>query len=268
MKYKKWWVPAVFMVISSAALAAVYFFLPSLFEDDSPEVLLSFVIGYGIWFFLLLPSLSMIYTRRVIAECKERFLLTLYNSALIVLPIVLWLIAGVDNERLFWVILTFVWTEMWALLGLSGKGEKKSDVWYVPLFLSVAALVVNIWMKSFITNTLIITILSCVICPIAIAIYARVCVRDRKSRMFYAVYVSLLVFASTFGYTVYSVINQTIDLGDSVWGTVRLVLSAIGTFCLYLLAAFIGAGIKIKFPKKKKKPEPAPQEETKEKKKS
>lgn len=264
MKYKRFWMPAVFMAVSAAVLAVVYFFLPAFFEDDSPGVLLSFIAGYGVWFFILIPALSLIYTRKIIADNKERFLLTIFNSALIVLPIALWLFAGVDKERLLFVILPFVWCEMWALLGLSGKGNKKTDVWYVPLFISVAVLVVNIWIKNFITHTLVIAVLSCVICPIAIAIYARVCVRDRKSRIFYAVYASLLVFASTFGYTVYSVINKSIDLGDSIWGIIRLTLSAIGTFCLYILAAFIGAGIKIKFPKKKKKPEPAPEKEPEE----
>jgi hypothetical protein len=261
MKYKRFWMPAVFMGISATVLTFVYFFLPAFFEDDSPGVVLSFIAGYGAWFFILIPLLSLIYTRKIIADNKERFLLTLLNSALIVLPIALWLIAGVDKERLLSVILPFVWCEMWALLGLSGKGDKKSDVWYVPLFISVAVLVVNILIKNIITHTLVIAVLSCVVCPIAIAIYARVCVRDRKSRVFYAVYASLLAFASTFGYTVYSVINKSIDLGDSAWGIIRLVLSAIGTFCLYLLAAFIGAGVKIKLTKRKEKPAPAPENE-------
>jgi len=263
MKYRKWWMPAVFMSISAAVLAAAYFLVPMLFEDDSPEGFLSFAIGYGVWFLLLIPALSMIYTRKVIVQNKERFLLSLFNSTLIVLPILMWLFAGVDKDRLFWIIMTFIWAEMWALLGLSRKGEKKSDVWYVPIFIAVAALVVNIWIRVFISKTLIIAILSCIVCPIAIAIYTRTCVRDRKNRIFYTVYVTLLVFASIFGYTVYSISDGSISLGDSIGGTVKLILSAVGVLVLYELAALIGAGVKIKFPKRKQKEEAIPDEEEK-----
>lgn len=256
MKYRKWWMPAVFMSISAAVMAAAYFFVPLLFKDDSPEGVVAFAITYGVWFLLLIPALSMIYTRKIIVQNKERFLLSLFNSLLIVIPILLWLLAGVDKDRLFWIIMTFIWAEMWALLGLSRKGEKKSDVWYVPIFIAVAALVVNIWIRMFISDTLIIAILSCVVCPIAIAMYTRICVRDRKSRIFYTVYATLLVFASIFGYTLYSISDGSISFGNSIWDTVRLILSAVGTLALYELAALIGAGVKIKLPKRKKKEEP------------
>ena len=253
MKYKKWWMPAVFMVISAIFFAVPYLIIPLFFKDDAWSGIGYVFICMGIWFFLALPALSMIYPRRVISENRERFLLTVYNSFLIVLPLTVYSLINSNYVLLIYALIALVWSEMWALLGLAGKGEKKADVWYVPVFLAVAVLVVNMWLQYFVSRSLLIAILSCVICPIAIAVYARVCVRDRKSKIFFTVYSSLLVFVAIFGYYVYSIINGSLALGDSAWNTVRLILSAIGTFVLYELAALIGAGVMIKLPKRKKK---------------
>lgn len=253
MKYKKWWMPAVFMVISAVFFAVPYLIIPLFFKDDAWEGIGYVFLCMGIWFFLALPALSLIYPRRVISENRERFLLTVYNSFLIVLPLTVYSLLNSNYMLLIYALIALVWSEMWALLGLSDKGDKKADVWYVPAFLSVAVLVINMWLQYFVSKSLLIAILSCVVCPIAIAIYARVCVRDRKSKIFFTVYASLAVFVAIFGYYVYSIINGTLELGDSVWNVIRLILSALGTFALYELAALIGAGVKIKLPKRKKK---------------
>ncbi len=254
MKYKQWWMPAVFMIISAIFFAAPYLILLLFFKDDAWSGVGYVFLCMGIWFFLTLPVLSLIYPRRVISENRERFLLTVYNSFLIVLPLTVYSLINSNYVLLIYALIALVWSEMWALLGLAGKGEKKADVWYVPVFLGVAVLVVNMWLQYFVSRSLLIAILSCVICPIAIAIYARVCVRDRKSKIFFTVYASLSLLVAIFGYYVYSIINGTLELGDSVWNVIRLILSALGTFALYELAALIGAGVKIKLPKRKKKP--------------
>lgn len=253
MKYKQWWMPAVFMIISAIFFAFPYLVIPLFFKDDAWAGIGYVFLGMGIWFFLALPALSLIYPRRVISENRERFLLTVYNSFLIILPLTVYSLIISNYVLLVYALIALIWSEMWALLGLSGKGDKKADVWYVPAFLSVAVLVINMWLQYFVSKSLIIAILSCVVCPIAIAIYARVCVRDRKSKIFFTVYASLLLFVAIFGYYVYSIINGTLELGDSVWNVIRLILSALGTLALYELAALIGAGVKIKLPKRKKK---------------
>ncbi len=253
MKYKKWWMPAVFMVVSAVFLVIGLILSVVLGEDNSMTNHIYFLIGMGIWFFLAIPALSLIYARRVLADDRERILLTLYNSVMIVLPVAALLFAGVNKDLLISLLLFFIWTEMWALLGLAGKGEKKADVWYVPVFLGVATLVINMYLGFFFSGTLIVAILSCVICPIAIAIYARVCVRDRGSKIFFTMYVSLAILVSIFGQYVYSIIDGKIVLDDPLWDSVWLILSALGTFILYELAALLGAGVKIKLPKRKKK---------------
>ncbi len=253
MKYKQWWMPTVFMIISAIFFAVPYLIIPLFFKDDAWSGIGYVFLCMGVWFFLALPVLSLIYPRRVIAENRERFLLTVYNSFLIVLPLTVYSLINSNYMLLIYALIALVWSEMWALLGLSGRGEKRADVWYVPVFLGVAVLVVNMWLQYFVARSLLIAILSCAVCPIAIAIYARVCVRDRNSKVFFTVYVSLAMFVAIFGYYVYSIINGTLTLGTSS-DTARLILSAIGTFALYELAALIGAGVKIKLPKRKKKP--------------
>ena len=187
MKYKKWWMPPVFMVISAIFLVIGLVVSVVLGEDNSMTNHIYFFICMGIWFFIAVPSLSLIYARRVLADDTKRFLLTLYNSVMIVLPIALLMFAGVNKDLLISLLLFLIWTEMWALLGLAGRGEKKADVWYVPAFLGVAVLVINMYLGFFFSGILLAAILSCVICPIAITIYARVCLRDCSSKIFFSV---------------------------------------------------------------------------------
>ncbi len=267
MKYKKWWMPLVFMVISALFIGIGVWLYLLLTEDNSMTNFIYYLIGMGIWFFLAIPALSLIYTRKVLAGERERILLTFYNSLMLVLPAALMLFVNIDAWMTL--LLLFVWAEMWSFLGLAGKGEKKADVWYVPMFLGLAAIVVNAYFGFFITGYLHTAILSCIVCPIAIAIYARVCVRDRSGKVFYTVYVSLAMLVSIFGNIVWPIIEGKTLLENPAMDIVKLCLSAVGTFVLYELCALIGAGVKIKLPKKKKQPtkedeKPAATEDTEE----
>lgn len=253
MKYKKWWMPAVFAVISALFIGIGIWVYLLVTEDNSMTNHIYTMISMGIWFFLALPALSMIYSRKVLAGEKERILLTFYNSVMIVLPLVFWLFINIDSWMTL--LLLFIWAEMWALLGLAGKGEKKADVWYVPVFLGLAAIITEAYFGAFISGHLHTAIISCIVCPIAIAIYARVCVRDRSGKVFYTVYVSLAMLASIFGNIVWPIIEGKTLLENPAMDIVKLCLSAIGTFALYELSALIGAGVKMKLTKKKKEKE-------------
>lgn len=250
MKYKKWWMPAVFTVISAIFIVIGICLNAIITEDNSMTNHIYTMISMGIWFFIALPALSMIYSRKVLAGERERILLTFYNSAMIVLPMAFWLFINI--EVWMTLLLLYVWAEMWAFLGLAGKGDKKADVWYVPFFLGLAAIITEAYFGVFISGHLHTAVISCVICPIAIAIYARVCVRDRSGKVFYTVYVSLAMLVSIFGNIVWPIIEGKTLLEDPVMDIVKLVLSVIGTFILYELAALIGAGVKLRRPKKEK----------------
>lgn len=251
MRYKKWWLPPIFAVISAAFLGVSLFIYLLSTDDNSMTNHIYAFLSAGVWFFVALPGLSLLYSGKVLAGERERILLTLYNSVLILLPLLAYLF--IDLDSWFVLALVFVWTEMWAFLGLVGKGDKKSDVWYVPVFIGLAIFIVNLYLGLILSGYLHILITSLAICPISIAIYARVCVRDRKRRVFYTVYASLFVLASGLGYVLYSIAKAKIVFGDSVWDTVVLALSAVGTFAFYEISALLGAGVKIKLPKKKKK---------------
>ncbi len=261
MKYKKWWMPAVFMVISAVVLLCSLLVLPNLAPDDAGEAVGGIVYGFagvGLWFILPLPIMSYVYARKTLDGEKGRFWLTLYNSLLLVLPYFMIYIWDLGNMVALCPVI-FLWCEMWALAGLAGKKNKKAAVWYVPVFLSVAILMMNLWLQIFASEApdltrIAVIVLSCAVCPLAIVFYTRICVLGRKSKAFYTVYSSLLIFAAIFGYYIVSIVKKTIVINDPVWDIVKFVLAAVGTFILYELAALLGAGVKIKLPKRKKKP--------------
>jgi len=251
MKYKKWWMPVVFMAVSAAILALAFGINMSITEDNSMTNHIYFLISFSIWLFLAVPVLSLIYARRVLAGARERILLTLYNSVMLVLPLVFLLFINLDSWLTL--LLLFIWAEMWALLGLAGRGEKRADVWYVPLFFGLALIIVDMYLDYLIAGYLMTAIISCIVCPIAILLYTRICVRDREGRVFYSVYVSLAMLISVFGSIVWPIIEGETLLEDPVFDIVKLCLAAIGTFVVYGFVALLGAGVKIKSPKRKKK---------------
>ena len=60
MKYKKWWIPAVFMVISAVFFVAPYLIISLFFKDDAWAGIGYVFLCMGIWFFFVLPVLSLI----------------------------------------------------------------------------------------------------------------------------------------------------------------------------------------------------------------
>lgn len=249
MKFKKWWMPAVFMLISAAVFVACFILGVVLSEDNSMTNYIYFLIGMGIWFFLALPGLSLIYSRRVLAGESERILFTLYDSLFLVLPFVALIFMNTDN--LIPVLIFYIWAEMWALLGLAGKGEKRADVWYVPLFIGFAAAVVQVYLGVFLRGYIHVILLSCVACPIAVAIYSRVCVRDRNGRVFYSAYVSLAMLISVIGGVVYDIAEGRRTLAEPTKDIAILIAASVATLAVYMLVALFFAGVRPK-PKKKK----------------
>lgn len=264
MKYKKWWLPAVFMVISCAWLICAIFVFPLLAPSDSGYGGLGIgLIGLALWFFLILPVLSFIYSRKVLEEGKDRFPMTLYNSFLMTLPttvyygIVMWELNAMD---VFW-IASFIWCEMWAIVGLSGKGKyKKVGVWYVPAFLFVAALTVQISIDQLLYRTfpdavgLVSLLFTCAVVPVALFIYARACVKQRKKKIGFTVVTSFLLSIVPFSSVIISAIRG-VPIVVPARDIVVLALIYAVTFAIYEIAALLGAGykIRIKFPKRKKK---------------
>lgn len=257
MKYKKWWTPAIFAAISGLFGVLLLIIAENVIDEASALGLLYYPICMGIWFLLVLPSLSVIYARRIVADERERILLTLYNSVLLVLPIAFRL-----TEAIFsWtdLIIYLAWAEMWAAVGLAGKGKKRLDVWYVPLFLGMAGMVVTAYLQVWVGGYLSTAVISCIACPIAITIYARSCVRCRKSKLLYTVYVSLAMLISMFGNILLPMIRGETTLESPVGDIIKLCLAIAGTFALYELTALLGAGVKLGVRRRK---ESAESEET------
>lgn len=124
MKYKKWWMPPLLTLISAAVFTGSFYLLPMLFDrlfDNAWASLPFLLLSWGLWLVVLLPILSLIYSKRALLDEKYRILLTVYNSVLIILPCFLRLGFG----GLGWLLLaSFVWAELWAVGGILVKVKK------------------------------------------------------------------------------------------------------------------------------------------------
>lgn len=113
---KKWLYPLLSAVISIVLFTSSITIGERLDRSDG---------GYGgiaiifmSWIFLVgivLPALSFVYSRRCLVGQKFRILFTLYHSLLVMLP---YGVIFFRNETVLYVILGFVWCEIWALPGL------------------------------------------------------------------------------------------------------------------------------------------------------
>lgn len=113
---KKWLYPLLSAVISIVLFTSSITIGERLDRGDG---------GYGgiaiifmSWIFLVgivLPALSFVYSRRCLVGQKFRILFTLYHSLLVMLP---YGVIFFRDETVLYVILGFVWCEIWALLGL------------------------------------------------------------------------------------------------------------------------------------------------------
>ena len=86
------------------------------------------VLGVGVlavWFLLFMPISSFQYSKRVLRNCKNRIVYTLLHSLSICLSYLL--LFFMDGETYFYALVVFIWCEIWGLLGLIGKRDKKEN---------------------------------------------------------------------------------------------------------------------------------------------
>ena len=114
---KKWLYPLLSAVISIVLFTSSITIGERLDRSDGGYgglaiILMSWIFLVGI----VLPALSFVYSRRCLVGQKFRILFTLYHSLLVMLPY--GVIFLQDDETILYVILGFVWCEIWALPGL------------------------------------------------------------------------------------------------------------------------------------------------------
>ncbi|MBQ8259185.1 MAG: hypothetical protein IJY97_06435 [Clostridia bacterium] len=127
MKLKKWLFPVISAVITSIIILLSYVAAEPYSHDSGYGGLVIGLIGLIFCFAIAIPVLSVLYSKICLRNSENKFLFTLYNSFLLALSTLLFSIGS--SPMIIPVIssISFVWCEIWGLLGLIRKKEQKSN---------------------------------------------------------------------------------------------------------------------------------------------
>ena len=127
MKHKKWLFPVISAVITSIIILLSYVAAEPYSHDSGYGGLVIGLIGLIFCFAIAIPVLSVLYSKICLRNSENKFLFTLYNSFLLALSTLLFSIGS--SPMIIPVIssISFVWCEIWGLLGLIRKKEQKSN---------------------------------------------------------------------------------------------------------------------------------------------
>ena len=127
MKQNKWLFPVISAVITSIIILLSYIFVEPYSHDSGYGGLVIGLIGLIFCFAIAIPVLSVLYSKICLRNSENKFLFTLYNSFLLALSTLLFSIGS--SPMIIPVIssISFVWCEIWGLLGLIRKKEQKSN---------------------------------------------------------------------------------------------------------------------------------------------
>ena len=127
MKLNKWLFSIISSVITSIIILLIYAAAESYSHDSGYGGLVIGLIGLIFCFAIAIPVLSVLYSKICLYDSKNKFLFTLYNSFLLALSTLLFSIGS--SPMIIPVIssISFVWCEIWGLLGLIRKKEQKSN---------------------------------------------------------------------------------------------------------------------------------------------
>ena len=127
MKLKRWLFPVLSSVITSIIILLIYAATEPYSHDSGYGGLVIGLIGLIFCFAIAIPVLSVLYSKICLRNSENKFLFTLYNSFLLALSTLLFSIGS--SPMIIPVIssISFVWCEIWGLLGLIRKKEQKSN---------------------------------------------------------------------------------------------------------------------------------------------
>ena len=126
---KKWLVPLAYPLISVGAYA-LSSAIGVLGNGDGTGYggLVIFLFCLGFYCVIAVPAMCLMYSKHCLIGQKFRFLFTLYQSLLIVLPYLV--VLGKEPETFVYGSVLFAWCEVWSLIGLlifKNKAQDGSD---------------------------------------------------------------------------------------------------------------------------------------------
>ena len=127
MKLKEWLFPVISSVITSIIILLIYAAAEPYSHDSGYGGLVIGLIGLIFCFAVAIPVLSVLYSKIYLRDSENKFLFTLYNSFLLALSTLLFSIGSSPMFVLVIGTISFVWCEIWGLLGLIRKKSPKSE---------------------------------------------------------------------------------------------------------------------------------------------
>ena len=127
MKLKKWLFPIISSVITSIIILLIYAAAEPYSHDSGYGGLVICSIGLIFCFAIVIPVLSVLYSKIYLRDSENKFLFTLYNSFLIALSTLLFSIGSSPMFVLVIGTISFVWCDIWGLLGLIRKKPPKAE---------------------------------------------------------------------------------------------------------------------------------------------
>ncbi len=127
MKLKRWLFPVISAVITWIIILLSYVAAEPYSHDSGYGGLVIGLIGLIFCFAIAIPVFSVLYSKICLHDSENKFLFTLYNSFFLALSTLLFSIGS--SPMIIPVIssISFVWCEIWGLLGLIRKKEQKSN---------------------------------------------------------------------------------------------------------------------------------------------
>ena len=127
MKLNKWLFPVISSVITSIIILLIYAAAEPYSHDSGYGGLVIGLIGLIFCFAIAIPVLSVLYSKIYLRDSKNKFLFTLYNSFLLALSTLLFSIGSSPMFVLVIGTISFVWCDIWGLLGLIRKKSPKAE---------------------------------------------------------------------------------------------------------------------------------------------
>ncbi len=110
MRLKKWLFPVVSVVIILIVLLLFYLAAEPHSHDTGYGGVIIMLNGILFCVALVIPVLSVLYSKKCLSDSKHKYYFTLYNSLMLTLPFIS-MIAPI----------IFAWCEIWSLIGLIRK---------------------------------------------------------------------------------------------------------------------------------------------------
>ena len=90
--------------------------------------------GIVVYYVIIIPTTCFLYSQHFLKGQRFRFLFTIYQSFLIILPCLILFFK--EEKTIVYSIILFVWCELWALIGLlkMNRKSKKQNIKWITIY--------------------------------------------------------------------------------------------------------------------------------------